>query len=664
MRPPLGSIGSPPDPVAASALVFGTVLLGLALFKPKLLEQALSRLGAGRALGLLALAAALLSAGYVAYYLRGGPRIIDATSYWLEARALAAGDWSLPLPFPSGSFRGRFLLPGADGTSQFVLFPPGYPLLLAFGFWIGVPLAVGPLLAALLVLSTYALTKQLLGKVEIALLAALLSTLSAALRYHTADTMSHGLAALLLVLVLLGASSGSGRSALLSGLAAGWLLATRPVTGLAALIVALLMLARKGKAALGLLALGIVPGLVLFELYQQAATGSPWQTAQAAYYSLADGPPGCFRYGFGQGVGCKVEHGDFVRAHLSDGYGFGAALGTSARRLYWHLSDAANLELIALLVPLAVALGFRRPAIRWLGLSVLLVVIGYAPFYFDASYPGGGARLFADVLPCEHALIAWALVELKLARWAAPASLLGYALHTSFDHRLLSEREGGRPMFEAEVLERAGVRRGLVFVATDHGFNLGHEPGELRAHERVVVARRRGDAHDHLLWSRLGNPPAFEYVFDFSRSGATPRLVPYRPSATLRFEAEAEWPPLAMSSGWAHVAYPAQPCVSGRRVLMLRPERGSATAVLELGVASAGEYQLLLGLPPTPKAGGELSLALGGLRHVERVQANTDCTLRQAGIVRLSPGPHRIRLSASADSVAVDFAELRKIASD
>src|SRR5262245_27348012 len=42
-------------------------------------------------LGLAALAAALLSAAYIQVYLRGGPRIIDATSYWLEARALAAG---------------------------------------------------------------------------------------------------------------------------------------------------------------------------------------------------------------------------------------------------------------------------------------------------------------------------------------------------------------------------------------------------------------------------------------------------------------------------------------------------------------------------------------------------------------------------------------------
>ena len=42
-------------------------------------------------LGLAAVSAGALSLAYVALYLRGGPRIIDATSYWLQARAIASG---------------------------------------------------------------------------------------------------------------------------------------------------------------------------------------------------------------------------------------------------------------------------------------------------------------------------------------------------------------------------------------------------------------------------------------------------------------------------------------------------------------------------------------------------------------------------------------------
>jgi len=51
---------------------------------------------------------------------------------------------------------------------------------------------------------------------------------------------------------------------------------------------------------------------------------------------------------------------------------------------------------------------------------------------------------------------------------ALPLSLVGFALHASFAHRALAEREGGRPMFEAQTLSRVGVDHGLVFI--------GHRP--------------------------------------------------------------------------------------------------------------------------------------------------------------------------------------------
>ena len=45
----------------------------------------------GRWLAALCALAFALSWAYLHVYLRGGPRIIDATSYFLEARSLAAG---------------------------------------------------------------------------------------------------------------------------------------------------------------------------------------------------------------------------------------------------------------------------------------------------------------------------------------------------------------------------------------------------------------------------------------------------------------------------------------------------------------------------------------------------------------------------------------------
>ena len=72
-------------------------------------------------------------------------------------------------------------------------------------------------------------------------------------------------------------------------------------------------------------------------------------------------------------------------------------------------------------------------------------------------------------------------------------------------------------MWEPGVLEQAGVRRGLVFVDTDHGFNLGFDPSKVDASSAIVVARRRADSNDRLLWESLGRPAAFHYLYDPSR---------------------------------------------------------------------------------------------------------------------------------------------------
>ena len=112
-------------------------------------------------LALLCVLAFALSSAYVTYYLRGGPRIIDATSYFLEARSIAAGSFSFHAPDPTAAFRGRFLLASSDGHRLGVIFPPGFPLVLSLGVLLGVPLLVGPALGALLVAATYGLARAL-----------------------------------------------------------------------------------------------------------------------------------------------------------------------------------------------------------------------------------------------------------------------------------------------------------------------------------------------------------------------------------------------------------------------------------------------------------------------------------------------------------------------
>ncbi|HVJ14918.1 MAG TPA: hypothetical protein VM686_05735 [Polyangiaceae bacterium] len=658
MSSPYLSFGLPHD--VAAYVAVAAALGWLALGKRALRARHL--------VGVLCLLAGLLSAGYVVHYLRGGPRIIDATSYWLEARNLAGGALSFEVPDPASSFRGRFLVtaPG-DAQRLSVIFPPGYPALLALGFLAHAPLLVGPLLAALLVLSTYWLCRELTGREDVARLAALISALCAALRYHTADTMSHGLSALLFSVSLAAAARG-GPTLLLCGLALGWLTATRPLSGAVALVVcAAVALLRHGRRALLILP-ALIPGIALLLYHQRAATGDWWSSTQLRYYALADGPPGCFRWGFGDGIGCLYEHGDFVRARLQHGYGALEAALNSMRRLALHGIDIANFVPLSLLVPFALVRYRRTPGVLPLGLGALALIVAYAGFYFDGSYPGGGARLYADVLPLEHALLALALLELRLQILAPAAMLLGFALHAVHGHRALAEREGGRPMFEPETLATAGVKRGLVFVSSDHAFNLGHDPVQRDPWHGVLVARARGDARDALLWERFGRPPAFRHRYDASRQGpTTPIVESYVPerSEALRFESEAEWPLLSVSGGYGHPDFAPYPCVSaGRGLRVVRTGTEPLSVKLEITPRDPGPHELVIQwlADQTGQPLAELETGANAKRsRVDLSPASSEpCRAQASKPIEVSKGASLV-LTWSTPSVLVDYIELRPL---
>jgi hypothetical protein len=94
----LGAWGMPPDGPAWAAFAVAVAAVGTAL-APDGVAKHLWTGGAGRFfVAASAFGAALLSLGYVAFYLRGGPRIIDATSYFLQARGLSEGHmaWHVP----------------------------------------------------------------------------------------------------------------------------------------------------------------------------------------------------------------------------------------------------------------------------------------------------------------------------------------------------------------------------------------------------------------------------------------------------------------------------------------------------------------------------------------------------------------------------------------
>lgn len=662
MTTPLGDFGPPPDAVSWSALAVAIFTLALSIH-PRASDAA-RRIPDRVLIALLALSAAALSLGYIAIYLRGGPRIIDAAAYFLEGRTFASGEMAFHVSPPSGSFRGRFLLGSPDGRSLAPIFPPGYPAVLALGFLLGHPLLVGPAMAAALVVATYRLSLAVFEDRAVARLSAVCSACCAVLRYHTADTMSHGWSALLFAAALLAALRGTGRSLAIAGFAAGWLFATRPLSGTVAFALSgYVVLASPGadtqtrrRAALAFLSGAVLP-CALFFVHQRITTGNWLRSLQQAYYAVADGPPGCFRYGFGDGVGCRVEHGEFVRARLPQGFGLLAAVGTTLRRLKMHLADAANTEVFVPLLAHALIRAPRRARpLKW---GLLGIVFSYAPFYFDGNYPGGGARFFADALPLEHVLLSWALVRLRVTRWLAPIALAGFALHTSYDHRRLAAREGGRPMFESRVLDSAGVHHGLVFVDTDHGFLLGHDPLARDPRTSVVVARRRRDAHDFVLWDRLGRPETFFYAYDPRASGAVPELtrVAFDQPTVFRYEAESEWPPLSVRGGWAEPVFPA--CASSGRALALHPAKGLASARFEVTVPEpGGRYVVRLGWVGKP--GYRVSIEGAALEQTLPGSAAGDCQVVDAGTVAMDAASSTVEISCENECL-IDFMELSPV---
>ena len=699
----LGTWNKPPDMPTRTALVVAVVLAAMAYFGRGrsilgIVHPESARIPTRVFLAAMAFAAAMLSIFYIAFYLRGGPRIIDATAYFLQGRAMSHGDLAWDVGEPSASFRGRFLdYRPEDGHGVMGgIFPPGYPLLLAIGFALQAPMITGPLIAGALVFATYRLAKTLAERTldaslvePVARSAAIVSLLSATLRYHTAETMSHGASALGVTLALDCVLRGR---TLLSGIAIGAVVATRPVSALPIALLAAVVFATRGRKELrarsvALAALGVLPGLFLLGLSQKAVTGSWFASAQRMYYAMSDGPPDCFRWAFGRGAGCLNEHGEFVRARLPNGLGVLEAAGVTLRRLRMHVLDIANFEPLALLVLVPLFRTRARSRGRTVCTLALLLVaahmLAYAPFYFDGNYPGGGGRLFADVLPVEHALLAIGIALLVRERVAHGAfavfalALAGFAVHGAFEHLKLANRDGGKPMFEPDVLARANLASGLVFVETDHGFLLGHDPAA-RPKDGILVARFRSDERDRLLYDALGRPPTYLYKFELPKEGtdaaATTTLVPWVPpvaSDPLRFEAEAEWPALAQTGGFAAPAWTAT-CASGARALVLTPTPagGRATASLLLPVPESATYTVVVRIvhgahvpftdPRTPGANVAGSLFLGSARWDWVDSEGGGCVELGLREVNLTPPSATLTLEARGGAVALDRLSLHK----
>lgn len=193
-------------------------------------------------------------------------------------------------------------------------------------------------------------------------------------------------------------------------------------------------------------------------------------------------------------------------------------------------------------------------------------------------------------------------------------------------------------MFETQVLREAGVERGLVFVSTDHGFNLGFDPSaKSGSPNQLYVARLRNDSLDHLTWQKFGHLPAYTYAYDLS--GASPPRVAQlalRPRNPLQVSGLSLWP--LPTSGGATVP------VHNPDGLRLMPWQGhTLEAALSLPISRDNHYQLEFDVVSNPSTLVVAGWPLIGERRVDNGHHVT------FGPVELKAGKTRLSLRANRE---------------
>ena len=319
---------------------------------------------------------------------------------------------------PRASARGICSSPPPDRLSG--IFPPGYPLLLAPAFLVGAPMLVGPLLAARLVVATWLLARELAlergrrprrepsGSARVA---AGLSILSAALRYHTADALPYGAPRRSRVAMALGlraARAADGRAAPLRRGRARRRLPRRDAAGVGHRVGVVVAVARgrrrraRARASLAGACGAALPGRLLL---------------------LAAQPRG------GRPVPSRPRWPSYCRAAFEPHPPFSPRAAAIATAAPPARAPARRRQLRADRAPARLLLRCRasvhrrrRDSRRWSspGHRVLSSLAPLAPAR-RRRLRGAGASLLVAVVPVEHALIALALAPPVAARWLAPA---------------------------------------------------------------------------------------------------------------------------------------------------------------------------------------------------------------------------------------------------
>jgi hypothetical protein len=369
----------------------------------------------------VAATAVAIAAILVAFVYEAHPHVPDEIAYLLHARYLAEGMLTMPLPPVPPAF--NLDLMHYEPTRWFSPLPPGWPMVLALGAWLGQPWLVNPVLGGLAIVLTYLLVGRLADARETRLTTLLLAA-SPWFLFMSMNLMTHTLTLVGALAAALGVAvsreKGSWVPAFAGGLALGVVALARPLEGLVtALLLGFWSLGARGKRVRLAPSIALVAGTLITGLldrpYNAAITGSSSVFPVMAYVDKYHAP-GSNSMGFGANRGLGWSGLDPFPGHDAKDVVINAALNTSqinTELTGWPIGGVV-------LVSLALILGTTRPSrTDWWYVAVITTVIGAHTFYWFSGGPDFGARYwYLVIVPC-CALLARGITRLDETRTSA-----------------------------------------------------------------------------------------------------------------------------------------------------------------------------------------------------------------------------------------------------
>jgi hypothetical protein len=442
------------------------------------------------------------------------PNSGDEYAYLYQAQTLAAGRlWNVPVE-PADVFAFNYVV--QEPGRVFGSFPAGWPLALAAGIAVGLPVwLVNPILGALTLGLVWQLGARLYAP-RIGASAAALVAVSPFFVFNGASYFSHTFCGAL----LLGAACVAAREdrtpvwvPVLAGLLVGWTVLARYFTGIACAVPIVCWLLRPGAPrvrAAALFALGGLPWALFLGWYNTSMNGSPWLlTTRPITYSLW----------FADNV--LLRGADILATHV-------------VRHLAW---TPAALVVAYVVYLRAAPRALRRGALDWM----LVLLAGCLYFYVERGGNQYGPRfhyeafLFMVVFVAANLFSSATLAGrarrdrmlFGLMALSVAAMPVVFVVHADIERRVIRERMDPYAAVAAARLDRAlvliedrvGTRRSMAgYDLTRNGIDAARRP--------VLYGLHLGDASSCAAAARYPDRPAFVYRWNATTSrGALAALV-------------------------------------------------------------------------------------------------------------------------------------------